>query len=133
MSAVPPDRAGAGRPSAIQSLLWKSDFFPVPEIINICPLSELPPGAMRIVAWEDHEIAVVNCNGKLFAIEDRCSHDDGPLADGELDQDACTIECPRHGSVFDLRTGVPKTLPAYEPIETFTVRLDGDLIKLEVE
>ncbi|HEU4975527.1 MAG TPA: non-heme iron oxygenase ferredoxin subunit [Baekduia sp.] len=105
----------------------------MPEIIDICPLSELPPGAMRVVEWEDLEIAVVNCAGQLYAIEDRCSHDDGPLAEGTLDQAACTIECPRHGSIFDLRTGVPKTLPAYEPVDTFPIRLEGDLIKLEVE
>ena len=118
---------------AVQSLLSESDFCPVPEIIDICPLSELPPGAMRLVEWDDLEIAVVNCNGEIYAIEDRCSHDDGPLVEGTLDQAACTIECPRHGSLFDVRTGKPMTLPAYEPIETFPVRLDGDLIKLEVE
>jgi 3-phenylpropionate/trans-cinnamate dioxygenase ferredoxin subunit len=105
----------------------------MPETIDICPRSELPPGAIRVVEWEDLEIAVVNCSGELFAIEDRCSHDDGPLAEGTLDEAACTLECPRHGSVFDLRTGVPKTLPAYEPVDTFVIRLDGDLIKLEVE
>ena len=105
----------------------------MPETIDICPLSELPPGAMRVVEWEDLEIAVVNCAGQVYAIEDRCSHDDGPLAEGKLDEASCTLECPRHGSLFDLRTGNPKTLPAYEPVETFSVKLDGDLIKLEVE
>ncbi len=53
------------------------------ETIDICPVSELPPGAHRLVEWEDLEIAVINCGGELFAIEDRCSHDDGPLAEGE--------------------------------------------------
>jgi 3-phenylpropionate/trans-cinnamate dioxygenase ferredoxin subunit len=105
----------------------------LPETIDICPVTELPPGAMRVVEWEDLEIAVVNCAGTLYAIEDRCSHDDGPLAEGTLDEERCTLECPRHGSLFDLRTGAPKTLPAYEPIEIFPVRIDGDLIKLEVE
>jgi 3-phenylpropionate/trans-cinnamate dioxygenase ferredoxin subunit len=88
---------------------------------------------MRVVDWEDVEIAVVNCNGELYAIEDRCSHDDGPLVEGVLDEVACTLECPRHGSLFDLRTGKPLTLPAYVPIETFPVRVEDDLIKLEVE
>jgi 3-phenylpropionate/trans-cinnamate dioxygenase ferredoxin subunit len=103
------------------------------ETITVCSLSELPPGARKLVEWEDLEIGVFNCNGEIFAIEDRCSHDNGPLVEGELDQDACTIECPRHGSLFDLRTGQPKTLPAYQPVEVFPVRIDGDLIKLEVE
>jgi 3-phenylpropionate/trans-cinnamate dioxygenase ferredoxin subunit len=103
------------------------------EIIDICPLDELPPGAMRVVEWEDLEIAVVNCKGELFAIEDRCSHDNGPLAEGELHEDDCTIECPRHGSLFELRTGKPITLPAYVPIETYPVSVEDDIIKLEVE
>jgi 3-phenylpropionate/trans-cinnamate dioxygenase ferredoxin component len=103
------------------------------EIIEICPLSELPPGAMRIVEWEDLEIGVFNCNGEFFAIEDRCSHDDGPLAEGEFHPDACTVECPRHGSLFDLRNGKPKTLPAYVPVDTFPVVVEDDVIKLEVD
>jgi len=103
------------------------------EIIDICPLSELAPGERRIITWEDLEIGVFNCDGELLAIEDRCSHDDGPLAEGELDVAACTIECPRHGSVFDLRTGIPKTLPAYEPVDTFPVLVEDGLIKLEVD
>jgi 3-phenylpropionate/trans-cinnamate dioxygenase ferredoxin component len=105
----------------------------MPEIIDICPVDELPPGAMRLVEWEDLEIGVFNCSGSFYAIEDRCSHDNGPLAEGEFDQETCTVECPRHGSLFDIRTGKPLTLPAYVPVETFPVILDDDTIKLEVE
>jgi 3-phenylpropionate/trans-cinnamate dioxygenase ferredoxin subunit len=103
------------------------------EIIEVCTLSELPPGATRIVEWEDLEIGVFNCNGEIYAVEDRCSHDDGPLAEGELDPENCTVECPRHGSLFDLRTGKPKTLPAYVPVDTFPVVVEDDVIKLEVD
>jgi len=105
----------------------------VPQIIEVCPLEELPPGAVRLVEWDELEIGIFNCGGTVYAIEDRCTHDDGTLADGELDQDACTIECPRHGSLFDLKTGKPKTLPAYVPVETFPVIIEDDTIKLEVE
>jgi len=104
----------------------------VTEIIDVCPLSELPPGERKLVEWEDLEIGVFNCGGTFYAIEDRCSHDNGPLAEGELDARACTIECPRHGSLFDLRTGNPLTLPAYVPVDVFPVIVDGDAIKLEV-
>ncbi len=104
----------------------------MPDIIDVCPLAELPPGGMRLVLWEDLEIGVFNCEGTLYAIEDRCSHDNGPLVEGELDQAACTVECPRHGSRFDLRTGKPITLPAYVPVDTFPVIVDDDTIKLEV-
>jgi 3-phenylpropionate/trans-cinnamate dioxygenase ferredoxin component len=103
------------------------------EILDICPVSELPPGASRIVEWEDLEIGIFNCNGEILAIEDRCSHDDGNLADGEFDPGRCTVECPRHGSLFDLRTGKPVTLPAYVPVDTFDIHVEDDMIKLEVE
>lgn len=103
------------------------------ETITVCALEELPPGRMRLVEWEDLEIGVFNCAGTIYAIEDRCSHDDGPLIEGELDQEACTVECPRHGSLFDLPSGRPKTLPAYQPVETFPVIIDDDIIKLEVD
>jgi 3-phenylpropionate/trans-cinnamate dioxygenase ferredoxin subunit len=103
------------------------------DIVDVCAVSELPPGARKIVTWEDLEIGVFNCNGELLAIEDRCSHDDGPLAEGEFDMAACTIECPRHGSLFDLHTGRPKTLPAYVPVDTFPVLVQDGLIKLEVD
>ncbi len=102
-------------------------------IIDVCPLTELPPGATRIVVWEDLEIGVFNCAGEILAIEDRCSHDDGTLADGELDQAACTIECPRHGSVFDLRTGVPSNLPAYQPVDSFPVLVQDGVIRIDVD
>jgi 3-phenylpropionate/trans-cinnamate dioxygenase ferredoxin component len=105
----------------------------LPEIIDVCTVSQLPAGERKLVEWEDLEIGVFNCDGEYFAIEDRCSHDDGPLAEGEFDAETCTVECPRHGSLFDLRTGKPKTLPAYEPVDTFPVHVDNDTVKLEVE
>ena len=101
-------------------------------LIDVCPLTELPPGARRIIEWEDLEIGVFNCGGELYAIEDRCSHDNGPLAEGEFDEGACTVECPRHGSLFDLATGRPKTLPAFQPVQTFPVAIEDDTITLEV-
>ena len=88
---------------------------------------------MRLVEWEDLEIGVFNCKGEIYAIEDRCSHDNGPLIEGELDQETCTVECPRHGSRFDLRTGRPKTLPAYQPVDTFPVTVEDQIVKVEVD
>ena len=100
---------------------------------TVCTIEELPEGERKIIEVDGFVIGVFNCGGALLAIEDRCSHDDGPLAEGELDQAACTVECPRHGSVFDLRTGRPKTLPAFAPVETFPVRAEDGQIKLEVD
>jgi 3-phenylpropionate/trans-cinnamate dioxygenase ferredoxin subunit len=103
------------------------------ETLDICSIDDLPPGAMRLVEWEDLEIGIFNCGGELVAMEDRCSHDGGNLLEGELDQDKCAVECPRHGSWFDLRTGKPMNLPAYVPVETFPVRVVDGVIKLEVD
>jgi 3-phenylpropionate/trans-cinnamate dioxygenase ferredoxin subunit len=102
-------------------------------VIDICSVTELPPGERKLVEWDDLEIGVFNCNGDLLAIEDRCSHDNGDLVDGEFDQERCTVECPRHGSLFDLRTGKPLTLPAYVPVDTFEVSVEDGVIKLEVD
>ena len=67
--------------------------------------------------------------GELYAIEDRCSHDDGPLAEGDWDPEACVVVCPRHGSRFDLETGIPMTLPAFEAVAIFPVSVrDGNVV-----
>jgi 3-phenylpropionate/trans-cinnamate dioxygenase ferredoxin subunit len=100
--------------------------------ISVCPAAELQPGATRLVEHDGRKIGVFNCEGTLYAIEDRCSHDNGPLAEGEFDPAACTVECPRHGSLFDLRTGRPKTLPAFTPVQTFSIAIENDTITLEV-
>ena len=100
--------------------------------IDVCPVEELPPGERRMIDVNGRKVGVFNADGDLYAIEDRCSHDDGPLAEGPFDPPARTVECPRHGSLFDLETGRPKTLPAYLPVETFRVRVEDGTIKMEV-
>ena len=102
-------------------------------LIDVCPLSELSPGDKRLVSHDDLEIGLFNCGGTIYAIEDRCTHDDGPLVEGEFDEATCTIECPRHGSRFDVSTGKPRTLPAYVPVDTYPVIIEDDTIKLEVD
>ena len=101
--------------------------------MDICPVDDLPPGAKRVVTWEDLEIGIVNCDGAILAIEDRCSHDNGDLMEGDVDAATCTVECPRHGSVFDLRTGKPLNLPAYVPVDTFAVSVEDGMIRVEVD
>ena len=105
----------------------------MPEL-TVCDIEELPEGGKRIVTVDDGRlIGVFHCaGGDLLAIEDRCSHDDGPLAEGEFDASSCTVECPRHGSLFDLRSGRPKSLPAYAPVDTFEARVEDGKVKLEV-
>ena len=91
-------------------------------------MDELPSGAMRLVPAGGITVGVYNCGGSLYAIEDRCSHDDGPLCEGDWEPESCIVVCPRHGSRFDIQTGIPMTLPAFEAVRTFPVEaLDGML------
>lgn len=100
--------------------------------LSVCPVQELPPGTRRVVEDNGLELVVLNCGGRLFAIENRCSHEDTPLADGERDEADCWIECPRHGSRFDLRTGRPLSLPAYLPVEVFPVEVEDGVVTVEL-
>ncbi|MGH2964565.1 MAG: non-heme iron oxygenase ferredoxin subunit [Solirubrobacterales bacterium] len=109
------------------------DWNHVAETITVCRADELPQGEMRLVEADGRKIGVFRCeDGELYAIEDRCSHDDGPLAEGEFDPGSCTVECPRHGSLFDVRSGRPRTLPAFQPVDTFAARVEDGEVKLEV-
>jgi 3-phenylpropionate/trans-cinnamate dioxygenase ferredoxin subunit len=93
----------------------------------------LPPGEAKIVHAGAISVGVYNVDGELYAIEDRCSHDDGPLAEGDWRPEDLVVVCPRHGSEFDLRTGRPLSLPAFEPVATFPVHVDeAGMIKLTV-
>lgn len=100
--------------------------------IEVAPIEELPPGTMRLVPACGITVGVFNCGGSLYAIEDRCSHDDGPLAEGDWDPEACVVVCPRHGSRFDLQTGIPMTLPAFESVPTFPVSVRDGMVVVEV-
>lgn len=95
--------------------------------IDVCPLDQLPPGSVRVVEVEPLlSVGVYNCDGALFGLEDRCSHDDGPLCEGDFDCGERVVICPRHGARFDIATGRALTLPAYIPVETYPVRVRPD-------
>ena len=97
--------------------------------LDVCPLDELPPGRTKIVHAGLVSVCVYNLGGELYALEDRCSHDDGPLCEGIWDEERCVVVCPRHGSEFDLRSGRPLSLPAYLPVSTYPVRIvDGSVV-----
>ena len=100
---------------------------------EVAHVDEFPVGSMKLVDAGGYEIGVYNCDGDLVAIEDRCSHDDGPLCEGDHDPETGVVICPRHGANFDLRSGRPLTLPAYEPVETFPVVVQDGLVKVDVD
>src|SRR6266511_3018425 len=101
--------------------------------IAVAPLAEFPPGSTKIVELDFVSVGVYNCGGRLLAIEDRCSHDDGPLCEGEWDEEACVVVCPRHGSRFDLESGIPMSLPAFQAVPIFPVsERDDGVVVVEV-
>jgi 3-phenylpropionate/trans-cinnamate dioxygenase ferredoxin component len=100
--------------------------------LDVCPVEELPPGQVKIVYAGSIAVGVYNLNGDYFALEDRCSHDDGPLCEGDFDPEEGVAICPRHGANIDIRTGRALTLPAVEAVETFPVRVEDGIVKVEV-
>src|SRR6478609_8344322 len=101
--------------------------------LDVAPADEFPPGSVKLVTVAPGAfVGVYNCGGQLYAIEDRCSHDDGPLCEGEWDESTCRVVCPRHGSAFDLQTGQPLSLPAYVPVETYPVKIVDGVVRVEL-
>jgi 3-phenylpropionate/trans-cinnamate dioxygenase ferredoxin subunit len=99
--------------------------------VKVATRSELPSGGKKLVEVDGRAIAVFNVDGVFHAIDDVCTHDGGPLADGRLIGNE--IECPRHGARFDVRTGRPLCMPAVEPVAVHRVELRGDDIFVAVE
>jgi 3-phenylpropionate/trans-cinnamate dioxygenase ferredoxin component len=103
-------------------------------LVTVCRTDEVPEGEARRFEVQGHEIAVVNLGEEGFrAVGDVCSHAQAYLHEGEVDPDMETIECPRHGSVFDLETGRPRSLPATLPVPAYPVKVEDDEVKVEID
>jgi 3-phenylpropionate/trans-cinnamate dioxygenase ferredoxin subunit len=96
--------------------------------VDIGPEGELPAGGRLFVELEGRSLVIFNVAGQLFAIADVCSHDDGPVGDGELD--GYTITCPRHGAQFDIRNGKATQMPAVVDITAYPVKVVDGVIRL---
>jgi len=92
--------------------------------VKVATRAELPLGGKKLVEVDGRAIAVFNVDGTFHAIDDVCTHDGGPLAEGELI--GCEIECPRHGARFDVRTGRPLSMPAIEPVAVHAIDVRGE-------
>lgn len=102
------------------------------EFSVVASVADIPPGTAKAFTINGEFVAVVNCDGEFFAINNICSHAYAEMADGEIDSDDCTIECPLHGSIFSLASGRPRTLPAVTPVATYPVQIVGDVIQVAV-
>jgi 3-phenylpropionate/trans-cinnamate dioxygenase ferredoxin component len=98
--------------------------------VKAAKLSDIPLGQVRLVEVDDEEVALCNVGGEVFAVANVCTHDGGPLGEGEMVDHQ--IECPRHGARFDVRTGAVTVLPAVLPIPTYEVRVEGDDILIDI-
>ncbi|MDA8292190.1 MAG: non-heme iron oxygenase ferredoxin subunit [Actinomycetota bacterium] len=94
--------------------------------VRVCPAGELTLGAPRRVVVDGVAICLVRCGDGVRAVGDTCSHEDFSLSEGEVDVEACEIECWKHGSMFSLVTGEPVTLPATRPVPVYPVEVDQD-------
>lgn len=97
--------------------------------VTVAKVGEIPVGERRIVRLDDREVAIFHLDDGFYAIEDVCTHDGGPVAEGLLEGDV--IECPRHGARFNVRTGAALSLPATSPVPTYKVRVQGEDIQVE--
>lgn len=98
------------------------------DFVEIGPVGELPPGERLFVDIEGKSIVIFNIAGGLFSIADVCSHDDGPVGEGDLRE--YSISCPRHGAEFDVRTGKVLKMPAVIDIPAYPVRVRDGTIEL---
>ena len=98
--------------------------------VTVAKANDIPVGQVKPVEVGGKRLLICHTEGGFYAIDDTCTHDDGPLADGWLDGNA--IECPRHGARFDVKTGKVLCLPAAVPVNAYPVKVDGDEIKVSV-
>jgi len=108
------------------SITARKDKFNLSEFVKVARVEDVPPGGRIWHEFEYETVIILNVDGEFYCIADLCTHDDGPLEDGPVD--GHSIECPRHGACFDIRTGAVLTLPATVAIPTYLVKVeDGDI------
>ncbi|MDA2920024.1 non-heme iron oxygenase ferredoxin subunit [Desulfobacterota bacterium AH_259_B03_O07] len=102
----------------------------MPNLVEVAKTNELEPGEGKLVEIEGKEIALFNCDGNYYAIDNECTHAGGPLCEGDLE--GHTVTCPWHGGEFDIKTGEVLGLPPEESVKSYNVEVEGDSIKIEV-
>jgi len=101
-------------------------------MVTLCKVDDVEPGAARRFDGDGYRIALVRIGDDFYAIGDQCSHENYSLAEGDVFTDECEIECWKHGSTFDLRTGEPQSLPAVKAVPVYVVKVEDGDVKVEV-
>jgi 3-phenylpropionate/trans-cinnamate dioxygenase ferredoxin subunit len=97
--------------------------------VCVATVADVPEGSSATFQVQGYKIAVFHVGDTFYALDDTCSHADASLGAGELDEDELCVECPRHGSLFELESGRPRTLPAHKPVATYAVSVeDGNIL-----
>jgi 3-phenylpropionate/trans-cinnamate dioxygenase ferredoxin component len=99
--------------------------------LPVCKTSDIPDPGKAVFEVGDRFVVVFHLGGRFWALDDCCTHDDGPLGEGELD--GYVIACPRHGARFDIRTGDVLSMPATRPTPSFPVKVEGDDVYVNVD
>ncbi len=99
------------------------------EFVKVCHVDEIPEGGRRWLEFEDETLVIFRVGDEFYAIADVCTHDGGPLEDGELD--GYEVECPRHGARFDIRSGDAVRLPAVTPVPWYRTLVEDDHLFVE--
>lgn len=99
--------------------------------MKVCKDEEVAEGQVKVVSTRYGRVGLIRLNGEVCAFEDVCTHDDGPLGDGEIDGEE--IICPRHGARFNMRTGAATKMPATEGIETYPVTIENGEVTLDMD
>jgi 3-phenylpropionate/trans-cinnamate dioxygenase ferredoxin subunit len=100
------------------------------EFVKVATVDEIPQNGSLLVQVDGYEVALFNLDGEIYAIENVCTHDGGPLVEGTI-INGCEVMCPRHGARFDIRTGEALSFPAFEPTTSYAVRVEGNEVWIE--
>ncbi len=100
------------------------------DFVEVAKTSDIPDPGKQLMEIDDRLIVLCHVGGQFYAIDDVCTHDGGPLGEGELT--GCAIACPRHGAKFDIRTGAALTMPATHATAVHEVKVEGDRVLLRI-
>ncbi|MBA2114864.1 non-heme iron oxygenase ferredoxin subunit [Bremerella alba] len=100
------------------------------DFVRVAALSDIPDPGKEVFEVDDRFVIVIHAGGQVYCLDDVCTHDDGPLGEGDLE--GYEIECPRHGAKFDIRTGAPTLMPATQPTQVHEAKIEGDDIFVRI-
>ena len=98
------------------------------EFVSVAKVGDIPENGQRVLTIGGRSVLLCRSKGEYFAVDNMCTHEYTPLQGGTMAQ--CVIVCPLHGAEFDLRTGAPLGPPAYDPLSTYPVRINGETIEV---